>query len=301
MKKFKLLSMMAMLVLSSMFFVACEEEDNPLDPTAPLPNAPTELRATSLSATAVKLMWNASTSKDSSWFKGYELTITGGTPIASKAIGKVTEYEVTGLEAGVVYTFTLKAVNTDDATSTGSTTVQWSPAARFETADIKMYSFESSFGSGLSLYDETNKKPMNLKATDRVKWHLGLDDRTNGALYFGPASSIDIGTGTPTAEVEIADDYWEGNSLNTVFEKVSLSSLTFIKSRINLLQLDNNTTGLIFVLRIKQQGATNWNYAKVLIERGSGGFLQGTGNDKYIQMKVSYQTTAGVPYAKISE
>jgi hypothetical protein len=49
-----------------------------------------------------------------------------------------------------------------------------------------------------------------------------------------------------------------------------------------------------------RQGQTNWNYAKVLVERGSGGFLQGTGNDRYIQMKISYQKTVGVPYAKTS-
>ncbi|HOQ49483.1 MAG TPA: hypothetical protein PLV01_06625, partial [Candidatus Kapabacteria bacterium] len=70
--------------------------------------------------------------------------------------------------------------------------------------------------------------------------------------------------------------------------------------RINLLERDNGQTGLAFVVRILRQGQTNYNYAKVLVERGSGGFLQGSGNDRFVKMKISYQKVAGVPYAKTS-
>jgi len=299
MKIFRLFSLLAFLTLSTLIFTACEEDSNdPVSADKPLPAAPTNLRATSLSSTEVQLKWDRSASHDSSWFAGYELTITGGSPMTPIKIGKVDNYKVTGLQEGVIYTFTLKSVNTDNKTSTGSTSVIWSPASRFVDSDIRMYVFESTNGSGLTLYG-ANNKPQNLKATERAQWHLGLDNRTTGALWFGSAKLIDIGTATPTDKVEIADTYWETNSLDNVLEKAALNTYNFAERRVNLLQLDKGT-GLVFVVRVMRQGQTNWNYAKVLVERGSGGFLQGTGNDRYIQMKISYQKTVGVPYAKTS-
>jgi hypothetical protein len=299
MKIFRLFSLLAFLTLSTLIFTACEEDsDDPVSADKPLPAAPTNLRATSLSSTEVQLKWDRSASHDSSWFAGYELTITGGSPMTPIKIGKVDNYKVTGLQEGVIYTFTLKSVNTDNKTSTGSTSVIWSPASRFVDSDIRMYVFESTNGSGLTLYG-ANNKPQNLKATERAQWHLGLDNRTTGALWFGSAKLIDIGTATPTDKVEIADTYWETNSLDNVLEKAALNTYNFAERRVNLLQLDKGT-GLVFVVRVMRQGQTNWNYAKVLVERGSGGFLQGTGNDRYIQMKISYQKTVGVPYAKTS-
>jgi hypothetical protein len=299
MKIFRLFSLLAFLTLSTLIFTACEEDSNdPVSADKPLPAAPTNLRATSLSSTEVQLKWDRSASHDSSWFAGYELTITGGSPMTPIKIGKVDNYKVTGLQEGVIYTFTLKSVNTDNKTSTGSTSVIWSPASRFVDSDIRMYVFESTNGSGLTLYG-ANNKPQNLKATERAQWHLGLDNRTTGALWFGSAKLIDIGTATPTDKVEIADTYWETNSLDNVLEKAALNTYNFAERRVNLLQYDKGT-GLVFVVRVMRQGQTNWNYAKVLVERGSGGFLQGTGNDRYIQMKISYQKTVGVPYAKTS-
>lgn len=303
MKKFKLLSLLAFFALSSFFFVGCEEEDNPLSSDKPIPTAPTNLRATSASATSVMLRWDKSIHEDSTWFAGYELTITGGNPIAPKTITKTQPYEVTGLEAGVVYTFTLKAVNTDNKKSPESAPVVWSPAARFETADIKMYVFESSNGSGLSLYDATNKKPMNLKAADKAKWHLGFDSRNN-KLMFGPAAGINIGTAAPTATVEISDEYWEEDAFNAIFipsttapNKFDLSKMTFSAEPYDIKEM-NSSKSIVYIVRIKEAASTNWNYAKVMVVRGTTGFLQGTGNDAYIQLKVSYQTAANVPYAK---
>lgn len=300
MKFLKLFSLLAFLSLSTLIFTACEEDtEDPITIDKPLPAAPTNLRATSISATEVMLKWDKSASHDSIWFSGYELTVTGGNPMTPIKIGKTDNYKVTGLQEGVVYTFTLKAVNSDNKTSTGSTSVTWSPATRFETDDIRMYVFESQNGSGLTIYG-ANNKPENLKASEKTKWHLGLDNRTSGALFFGSASQINIGTGTPTDKVEIADTYWETNTLDNVFEKVALNTLNFAERRINLLQLESANTGIVFVVRILRQGQTSYNYAKVLVERGSGGFLQGSGDDRYIKMKISYQKVAGVPYAKTS-
>ncbi len=304
MKKFKLLSLLAFFALSSFFFVGCEEEDdNPVSAGKPIPAAPTKLRATSGSGTSVLLRWDKSDSEDSLWFAGYELTITGGNPIAPKSLSKAQPYEVTGLEAGVVYTFTLKAVNTDNKTSNGSTSVTWSPAQRFETEDIKMYVYESTNGSGLSLYDATNKKPMTLKATDKAKWHLGFDNR-NGKYMFGPAAGINIGTAAPTATVEMSDEYWEADAFNSIFlptlsapDKSDLSKMTFSAEPYDLKEL-NSSNGLVFIVRVKEAGSNNWNYAKVMVVRGQTGFLQGSGANAYIQLKVSYQTVANVPYAK---
>lgn len=295
MKFMKMKGLVAALALSSLVLVSCDEEST-TEPTVdyPVPTAPANLRVAVVDGTKLQLRWDKSTSEDSTWFDGYELSITGGDPIAAKTIAKTQPYEITGLVAGTEYTITLKAKNKENELSTGAS-VKWAPALRF--TDIKLYGFESKNPSGLTLWDATTKAPKGLTATDKAKWHFGFDDRNN-KLVFGSASEINIGTATPTATAEISSSFYEADDMNIVFEKVAFNdpSYDFSSMSIDLKSL-NLTTGVILVVRVKEQGSSNWNYAKIFIKRSANGFY----DTDHITMDISYQTAANVPYAKVSE
>jgi hypothetical protein len=61
--------------------------------------------------------------------------------------------------------------------------------------------------------------------------------------------------------------------------------------------INNN---LIIILRTKEDGENDWHYAKVSIKKNTntGGWLFGTAPNRYVEVEISYQTKAEVPYAK---
>jgi hypothetical protein len=73
------------------------------------PTAPSNLQATSVSASEIDLAWNAAT--DDVGVTGYQIFRNGSaTPIASVG-GTATSYSDTGLSAGTTYSYTVKAVD----------------------------------------------------------------------------------------------------------------------------------------------------------------------------------------------
>jgi hypothetical protein len=81
----------------------------------------------------------------------------------------------------------------------------------------------------------------------------------------------------------------------------SLQGLNFAARHINLLTDQTailNTKGLTFFARVGDGSSAH--YAKVVILKNApgGGYLHDPTANSFIQVKVSYQTAAGVPYAK---
>jgi hypothetical protein len=267
------------------------------------PEPPTNLQATSLSATSVKIKFDLAPADKNNWaaFKDYQLYVTGGSPINPITIAKgINVYTATGLQEGIVYTFTLKARYSNNKESIADTKVLWSPATRFIETDngtsINVYETPSSLGSGLQLYNATGNAPSVVTVANGSQWCLGLDTRTSGKLIFGSASEINYNySGTPMV-VEVSDKYFDGvSSLDDVFDSEALSTGNFTSSTIDLNAL-NSTGGVVLIVRVKN--GADWNYAKVLIKMVGGNFLQGASPNRYIECNVSYQKTANVPYAK---
>lgn len=287
------------ILFAAFMFWACEDTStNPDDNNTPTPKpaAPTKLMATSKNSTSVILKWTASTSESDALFAGYVLKVTGGATMAPISIAKgQTTYTVTGLEEGIEYTFSLQAKFTNNELS-DAITIKWSPASRFETnendAEIRIYETASGFGSGVQLYGP-NKKPVTLKVADGARWTLGLSTKTG--ILFGSPKELDYSYGsTPVAATEIADVITGINSLDEIFDSQALNAKTFASKVIDLTKYNGN---IAFALRYKQQGQTEWNYAKVFVKYGTGSFLQGSTPNRYITIIVSHQVKTGLPYA----
>lgn len=282
---------------AALMFWACEDTTTtPDDNTPTKPAAPTKLMATSKNATSVILKWTASTSESDTKFAGYLLKVTGGNTMAPISIAKgQTTYTVAGLEEGIEYTFSLQAKFTNDELSDPAT-IKWSPASRFELnendADIRIYETASSFGSGLQFYGP-NKLPKTLKVPEGANWTIGLS--TKSGILLGSPKELDYNYGsTPTAATEIADVITGINSLDEIFDSQALSAKTFASKVIDLTKYNGN---IAFVLRYKQVGKTDWNYAKVFVKYVGGSFLQGSSPNRYINVIISHQAKTGVPYA----
>lgn len=292
MKRFNVSSaLFAMLFLGFVAF-GCNENDDPITPSTNAPAAPTGLKATSKSATEVILKWNTPAATPQT--AGYELTVTpGGAAPIQITTGTVTMLTVGSLTEGVTYTFSLKAKGTDNKMS-AATTVKWSPAKR--SGVLRLYSSKSTtFGSGLDLSNSSGV-PEVLKIADGGKWDLAFDDKdeTTTATIIAPGQSLYVNNefkfpnGDEAKKTLVSTlRYSNASSLDDIFESEMLNAGTVEQGH----KL-NTTNSFAFVVKTK-----DGNYAKVLVLANGGKLIQGSGNDTYIEVQVSYQSTAEVPYA----
>lgn len=297
MKKFKILALS--LFLAAFAFNACEEITDPVDPEVPEPAS--SMMATSKSDKSVLVKWTASPSETSTEFDGYVLTVTGGAAMAPIALTAAQNpFEVTGLNEGTVYTFTLKAKFKSGEVS-DPVDVIWSPAARFEfnenDAPIRIYETVSSLGSGLVIYNPQTKAPKSAKVSDGASWTLGLYTKNN-EVAIGSPKLLDYNYGSQPGVVEIGNVFTNVSSLDAIYGSQALSGQTFSEKKIDLKQYSAN---IVLVLRYKMTGKTEWNYAKVLVKYQTGSFLAGAEGNKYVEMLISHQAVSGIPYAKIAE
>lgn len=297
----KLRNLFIVLFAAIFAFSACEDDsDNPIIPTEK-PQPPTNLQATSKSATSVLLRWTPSTSETNTDFDKYVLTITGGTnPIAPFEFPAGTaSVEVSGLDEGTIYTFSISTRFYDGTLSETSAQIQWSPATRFtrnqNNEPIRIYETDSDFGSGLVIYDPVGEGPKNATVVNGAQWNLGLDTR-NGVLKLASARLLEYNWGTePVIITEIANDYYFADNLDDVFDSQALDAKNFAERSIDLSVLNSN---FVIVVRYKQPGNNSYNYAKILVKYNNGTFLQGTPDNRYVEFEISYQMVPGVPYAK---
>ncbi len=285
-----------MLALATALVVlpACESETTPTDPVETKPVAPTALMATSLDADKIALKW---TIADDTARKGYVITVKNMTTNQSNdmtvADEASTNMSISGLTEGVVYSFTVRAINVT-VESDPSPTIMWSPAKRFVT-NLKLYETESEQGSGIQLPSTAG---LTVAAGD--KWDICLDTRDESFDIGSPTvSSYTDSTGTKfikgglPARVTLLGKVW-GNvaSLDEVYESVDLTSETLEESLYNFNA--QNTAGAPFAFVVKTESG---NFAKVLVKAVGGKLLQGTAPDRFVELEVSYQSGADVPYA----
>ncbi len=293
MKKFNITASLMLLVFA-LFLGSCS--DNTTNPVDTKPATVKGLKATSLDSTTIRLLWTEPTDS----YTGYTLDITPGS-IPQKTLAKgVTTTDVSGLIEGTVYTFKLKAVN--GTASSDSVTILWSPATRFinniNDAVIWVYESSSTLGSGLQFYNTAGNAPKVLTVGSGSNWNFGLFTKKKDSVEVGSPSAFTYTYGGTPKITEICTNYFETNDLNSVFDSQALNAdpAKFYEMSVNLDEL-KTTSGVVLICRTKENGS-DWNYAKVLIKKTGGAFLQGTDPNRYIEVQVSYQKVVNKPYAK---
>lgn len=292
-----------------LFFSSCTENTTNPDPDPqPKPSPVSNLKALSVSATEIRVTFNASPSETNSLFKDYEVALSPGA-FAPQFVPKGTNMiTISNLQEGTVYTVSIAARYTNDSVSS-PVSIQWSPATRFtENAaefPIKIYETASEFGSGLQMYYPTDNAPRVRKVANGGDWDLGIDTR-NGKFIFGSASKIDYNyTGTPQ-KVQIFESYFEADSLNGLYDSEAMNAGArdgkYTEKTFDLTSVSVNKN-LVFYVRKYEPGQTRYNYAKVMIRKNpsAAGYLFDAAPNRYIEVHISYQKKVDVPYAKVAD
>lgn len=307
--KFQKRILASLLLASTVFFASCEE-NSLIDPPSGTPMAPTNIMVSTRSANSIAVKWSRPAA-DTVTVTGFDVIATpsGGTPItATSNLGTDTMLIVSGLTEGTVYTFTVRA-KAGSNMSPASSGVMWAPAKR-TTSSGKIYVSASSLGSGLNLASGAN-----LTIANGGQWDICLDDKDGNILVGSPGvsgyvnSSFQFPNGQDAKIVRIGTKVYTANSLNEIWENTSFGTAQgdnnpqYAENLINLSSSQyspaNGGVGFIAAVFTGPNNTTPVNFAKVLIKTNTAktSFVQGSGNDRYVEVEVSYQSSQNTPYA----
>ncbi|MCX6155386.1 MAG: fibronectin type III domain-containing protein [Candidatus Kapabacteria bacterium] len=279
-------------------FTACNDTSSPM--TNPM--EPTNIMATSINESTVKLKWTASVSEKDTNFKGYILEISsasGGPMTPMNILKSQNPISITNLTEGVVYTFSLKSVTNDGMKSDMAASVNWAPARRFTTPSIRVYEFQSTRGSGLELLNATDNAPKCLTVIDGDRWDLALDTRNDSNEVGSPKASGYTDANYKFNNGKLAKDFTiykvidNVTSLDDIYDSQAIDK--YADSAQKMVNFTTKTKGFVMLAKT-QEG----NFAKIFVKDNSGVILQGTAKDRFIECEISYQKTKWVPYASIN-
>jgi hypothetical protein len=291
-------------LLAALLLVCCSKSDNSVDSGSSW--APTGLRASSIDSSSVKLLWDSV-----AHVPRYEVMAiakaTGDTLRASTPSSSCT---IDGLAAGE-YLFMVRSISVEEGSAWRS--IRWAPATRF-TQDaqapgttLRMYEWASTSGSSLAL-DPSVGGPRN--ASVGGQWQ----PRVQLAIYTSSTSSTEFSIGSTYAFLPFrnADRFdsssyigrtlYAVSSLNDHFLSVDLES-DFVLSgteagNVASFILPNERLdgkGHLFLLRYGNGAGRH--YARIFVKNVGGKLLQGTAPNRYVEIEMSWQSVAGVPYA----
>ncbi len=281
--------------------LGCEESTTPEQPA---PQPPSNLQALSVNDSTVRLRWSPSPSESNPNFGFYRLRVyedAVGRLVGVVRLGTQTPVDITGLRSGTVYRFELYAVwrDTTQSPSESATAavVRWAPATRYTTlpdgSPIRLYETASTLPSGLDL-EGPDGQPRTLRVAQGNEWDLCLDTRGESWDIGSPRlSTYNIAnprrTLIDTLRLRQAR-YLQVDSLNQIFETEAFGATSMAEA---LRNFNNLRRGFLIVLRT-QDG----NWAKVFVKADAqGNILRGTSPNRYVELEISYQKTANVPYA----
>jgi hypothetical protein len=258
--------------------------------------APGKAMATSLTGTetsgAIRVKWAASAAETNADFYGYKLEITEastGTKNTVSVAGKTVKvYDFTGLKSGSVYDIKIYTLLNNANYSANSSNISWAPALRF--TDILLYESASASPSGLQLFDAALGKPVPLTIASGSKWDICLD--TKGTTWnIGSPTKVSYTITSPrkTTIYMPADGSWTGGkSLDDSYD-TDLLSAGVTEAQI---PFEDKYENYVFAVKTK-----DGNFAKILLKKVNGTFMQGTSPNRFLTVDVSYQKVANVPYA----
>lgn len=282
------------LTAATLFMTACE--DTPTDPQAVAPDAPTGIMATSASETEIFVKWTKATTGQAP--TGYVIVVAddGGANAEELDINDpaTTNLKITNLTEGKVYQFYVYAVN-DTAKSSPTATIKWAPAKRYKT-NLRLYETDSDQGSGIEF-----PSTAGLTISEGGRWDLCLDTRNASYDIGSPALSSytdDAGKfpNGQQARVTAIGKLWQNvASLDDIYEAVALNDAqngTIEQKLLNFNTADTKGESFAFVVK-----TAAGNFAKVFVKSNGGRLLQGTAPNRYVDLEISYQSGANIPYA----
>ena len=289
--------------------------ENPVDDpgtggTAPLPA--TNVQAVSLSATTVGVKWTASADTGTITYRvAWHLEGNAAADSGSVDVASGTTSKTMTVQAGKEYEFEVFAVR--GGKSSTAAAVHWAGATRYgNTVAIKLYEDESSNPSGLTLDPSlTTSGGPEVVSVSNSNPNLGnvqlaiytkSDDPSNFLIGSAYAIIEYANSNSFNQNTYISDSAWATPSLDGWYLTKPLSTW-FTKSGGNSsafsLPIAQTSNGQVFYVRTGATAA-NYHYARIFVKNVSGKMLQGTAPNRFVELEISYQNGANLPYAKTS-
>jgi hypothetical protein len=287
-------------ITAAVLLTACS--DDPADPVEPDVAAPTALRASSAEQSII-LSWTPSSSENQDNFDGYKVVALNRSTNVSKTVYTTAGdgFVFTGLDNGTRYQFTVRAVSTSGKESQGAVTIEWAPAARryvdVNDEPIRVYATTSKLPSAVDLYNPDGKTEVIDQSGEEFRlrgdfYVYAPDNSTNYLKLVSPDQANNQGQETDFSEVSP----YRVDDLDANVTTVPPALSTYKLKELVITALTSET-GMVYYGRIKRQN--EYNYFRLLILRGANGSLvQGSGDDRYVEMQVSFQHVRNLNYAK---
>ncbi len=281
--------------------IGCDSSQ-PADPSPLLPSAPNDLRA-SAGSSAVFLAWTPSSDANHPEFAGYRITVrlSGDSVRQQIDLDKDSTCLVTGLMNGNMYTLDVHSRATTGLLSTTSVSIEWSPAERraqvAANQPLRVYAVTASgYPSAVDLWTPDLSVELLHLNTDafreRASLYLHTLGNASALIIRSPELAFDPGPQTRFATGYEA----EANSLN---EQLASSPPDTAAYTATFITLPNGTyaKGRVYFGKLIRPGGDI--YFRMLVKRGANGrMVQGTGENRYIEIEVSVQSAAGNVFAK---
>lgn len=304
-------------IASLMGFMVIGCNENPTD-TPGGGGSVTGLSASSSSATSVTLKWTAvtgATSYDVTWAPVSVTTAPSGS-----ATSTMTSAVAIGLGTNTEYRFTVQARDASGTLGTASSIV-WAGATRHigtaaTSSSIRIYEKASLQPSGVNLSVNGQPQLVSLATSATgAKAQLAMfvyqragqanpDSIIVGPVYALPEYKISAGGDFSRMDtaVYISATTTQVASLNDWYLSAPLSGMIAANSNVMAYVFKPATAGGTITggqgFIVRTGTPANYNYARVVIESSGSGMLGGTSPNRYIEIEVSYQDVANIPYAK---
>ncbi|MBS1912011.1 MAG: fibronectin type III domain-containing protein [Bacteroidetes bacterium] len=295
------------LVVAAMGLVAVGCNENPTDnpSTGNSPLAPTSLMASSTGPDAVALKWTPATDTGTITFKVAWKSADGTDSGSVSGLTSSTQ-TVTGLKVGKQYTFSVTAVR--GTLSSTAATVDAAGATRYgSTTSLKLYESVSSLPSGL-VVDPALGGPAVVSVSSsnpnlsNVQLAIYVD--TQDPLHFeiGPAYAYDTtiyrNANLFDHNTYISDSTFPAANLDSWYGTGSIAGRFLTTGNVSTFVLPDLQSTLGQGLYVRTGTPGNYHYARLFIKNNGGKLLQGSAPDRYIEVEISYQTGANLPFAK---
>jgi len=292
----------SLVCLTGLALSGCENtEDLGTSPNQIVIAGPSNLKAFSLDSTSVGLTWNLSPDELMAEVKNPAYQINARDSIGNMflitAVKGQSSATFPNLREGRVYTFVIRILVDSTAASTDSSVVRWAPAKRREregNAPIQIFeSASASFPSGLDVFSASANGPVTLAIS-------GASNALIDLFVFTESGSQDllIRSASQSTVIQVPKTTFfstlsiDGDDLNDA-QSAPPAISTYSQLELRIQASTNITVGRIFFGRTQEN-----NFFRILVIRNNNSLIFGSSPDRFITVKISYQGTAGVPFAK---
>jgi hypothetical protein len=268
------------------------------------------IEASSVSETSVRLRWKGSAETGVIYGLHWQAVSTRGD--SGTIFQSDTVMIVNGLRSGEAYSFSATDYRDGNILTPipgSSKSVIWATARHYiteaSTNPIRLYETGSNVGSGLVL-DTVRGGPRNVDLrrssnADQVQLALYTSREDTSTFKIGPAYAFSsyrtqyavdstIFISRATEPVPGLNSWYSFSPIDRLIDPDgNLKAYT-------LPALQPDSLGQGFYVRSGRQG--NYHYARVFIVNLNGVLLQGSAPNRFVELEISYQPTANLPYAK---